>query len=334
MATVAFSLSAAPRYPLGTTISAYQKRFFPGPQPVDGQAPNGAPLATTALVSALGVASLEGLLAETEYYAAGEVSGTWVWTGFTTGKPPAGGGGGEILPITSEELGLEAVTTPKIANEAVTAGKIGSEAVTGGKILTEAVSAGKLAANAVTTPKLASEAVSEAKLAALAVSAAKLAAEAVETGKIKNLAVTEPKLGAEAVSNSKILKETIGRDRLAPSLQAEVGIVTETVHAANATTSETTLPATTVAQINVITLKANTKIVLPSTTAGTSVTLYLVQDATGSRTVTWEAPGGNVRWEEGVLPTLSTGANAVDAFSFVCVVAGKWDGVFAAKELK
>ncbi len=41
--------------------------------------------------------------------------------------------------------------------------------------------------------------------------------------------------------------------------------------------------------------------------------LKLVQDATGSRTVTWPA---EVLWPEGTAPTLSTAANAVDIVSF------------------
>lgn len=45
--------------------------------------------------------------------------------------------------------------------------------------------------------------------------------------------------------------------------------------------------------------------------------LRLIQDVTGSRTVTWP---GTVKWPGGNAPTLSTGANAVD------IVAFYWDG--------
>jgi len=40
-----------------------------------------------------------------------------------------------------------------------------------------------------------------------------------------------------------------------------------------------------------------------------SLTLYLVQDGTGSRLVTWPA---SVKWPNGIAPTLSTTANAID----------------------
>ena len=45
-----------------------------------------------------------------------------------------------------------------------------------------------------------------------------------------------------------------------------------------------------------------------------AVQLILVQDATGSRTVTWPA---TVKWPGGTAPTLSTGAAAVDIISLL-----------------
>ena len=42
--------------------------------------------------------------------------------------------------------------------------------------------------------------------------------------------------------------------------------------------------------------------------------LKLVQDSTGSRTVTWPS---NVKWPSGTAPTLSTSASAVDIVSFL-----------------
>jgi hypothetical protein len=45
----------------------------------------------------------------------------------------------------------------------------------------------------------------------------------------------------------------------------------------------------------------------------TNLVLKLVQDVTGSRTVAWPAA---VLWPAGVTPTLSTGANDIDIFTF------------------
>lgn len=46
--------------------------------------------------------------------------------------------------------------------------------------------------------------------------------------------------------------------------------------------------------------------------AGTFYTLYLKQDGTGSRTAGWSG----FKWPGGTVPTLSTGANAIDIFTF------------------
>ena len=60
-----------------------------------------------------------------------------------------------------------------------------------------------------------------------------------------------------------------------------------------------------------LTLGANTTLTLTGATVSTSCTLslYIVQDATGGRTVTWPA---GVKWPGGTAPTLSTAANARD----------------------
>lgn len=48
--------------------------------------------------------------------------------------------------------------------------------------------------------------------------------------------------------------------------------------------------------------------------AGTLITIVLVQDGTGSRTVTWPA---TVKWSGGTAPTLTTTASKRDVFTFV-----------------
>lgn len=48
--------------------------------------------------------------------------------------------------------------------------------------------------------------------------------------------------------------------------------------------------------------------------AGTLITIVLVQDGTGSRTVTWPA---SVKWSGGTAPTLTTTASKRDVFTFV-----------------
>lgn len=61
-------------------------------------------------------------------------------------------------------------------------------------------------------------------------------------------------------------------------------------------------------------LTANTTVAFTAIPTGvTNLTLRLVQDATGSRLVSWPA---SVKWAGGVAPTLSTAANAEDIVTF------------------
>lgn len=71
-----------------------------------------------------------------------------------------------------------------------------------------------------------------------------------------------------------------------------------------------------------ITLNANTTITLPafSSPAGKvwSLTVIVVQDGTGGRTLTWAAPGGNsIKWDMGATPGPSTGASKTSIFQFI-----------------
>lgn len=83
------------------------------------------------------------------------------------------------------------------------------------------------------------------------------------------------------------------------------------------------------ATINDITLTANCTLTFPAATSGTSFLLFLRQDATGSRTVTWPT----VKWPAAVVPTLSTAANAIDVVSFICV-AGAWYGFIPGFDMR
>lgn len=74
------------------------------------------------------------------------------------------------------------------------------------------------------------------------------------------------------------------------------------------------------------TLTGNTTFTFSGATASAACSfgLYLTQDATGGRTVTWP---GSVKWSGGTAPTLSTGANNVDILVFETINGGStWFG--------
>lgn len=100
----------------------------------------------------------------------------------------------------------------------------------------------------------------------------------------------------------------------------------EKTYALTATTGSTTVNLTN-GNTQVLTLGSNTTLSFTNATAGTScsLSLYLVQDGTGSRTVTWPA---GVRWPGGTAPTLSTPAGSRDLVVLESTDGGStWDAV-------
>ena len=102
----------------------------------------------------------------------------------------------------------------------------------------------------------------------------------------------------------------------------------------NATAGAT--PSINLANGNVhnVTLTANATFTFTGATSGVacSFSLFLRQDATGSRTVTWPS---SVKWPGGVAPTLSTAANKVDLLVFTTLEGGTtWYGGLSALDLR
>lgn len=62
----------------------------------------------------------------------------------------------------------------------------------------------------------------------------------------------------------------------------------------------------------IVTLQASTTFILSNLVPGISYYVQLIQDATGSRIVTWPVAPMDVKFPGGGTPTLSTAANAID----------------------
>ena len=84
----------------------------------------------------------------------------------------------------------------------------------------------------------------------------------------------------------------------------------ETPFSANSSTAITL--ALTNGTVQIITLTGNATITMPTATSGKSFIIFLKQDATGSRTVTWST----VKWPGGTAPTITSTASRQDIFSF------------------
>jgi hypothetical protein len=77
-----------------------------------------------------------------------------------------------------------------------------------------------------------------------------------------------------------------------------------------------------------VTLGGNRTLALSNVQVGQAFTIVLVQDATGSRTVTWFT---TLKWPAGTAPTLTTTANKADVLTFLCVSSGNYYGFIAGQ---
>jgi len=79
-----------------------------------------------------------------------------------------------------------------------------------------------------------------------------------------------------------------------------------------------------------VTLAGNPTLVLANAATGQQFTLRLVQDGTGSRTVTWFT---TLKWPSATPPTLTTTAGGIDVFTFKVITPGFIDGFTAGQAM-
>ena len=77
-----------------------------------------------------------------------------------------------------------------------------------------------------------------------------------------------------------------------------------------------------------VTLGGNRTLALSNGTTGQQFTIVLIQDGTGSRTVTWFS---GIKWPGGSAPTLTTTASKADVFTFKQTGAGAYYGFVAGQ---
>ncbi len=79
-----------------------------------------------------------------------------------------------------------------------------------------------------------------------------------------------------------------------------------------------------------VTLTGNATLALSNVSTGQIFTIKLIQDSTGSRTVTWFS---TISWAGGTAPTLTTTANKADRFIFVCTGSGTYEGFIVGQNI-
>lgn len=113
-------------------------------------------------------------------------------------------------------------------------------------------------------------------------------------------------------------------EKLLALLAAKGSSAVETVNSASALA----VSPPSVASTSVITLNGVAPVLtLPAPPAkGASKTLYLVQDATGSRVPSWATTAGAIKWVGAAAPTLQTAAGGVDRVEFSSYDGVNWVG--------
>lgn len=104
--------------------------------------------------------------------------------------------------------------------------------------------------------------------------------------------------------------------RMKNSSGTEIVVSTGVTQSVTASTSATTIDFASGDIIN-LTLNASTTLTLSNPITGLFYFIKAIQDATGSRTITWP---GTVLWSGGTAPTLTTTANKRD------IITLWWDG--------
>ena len=75
--------------------------------------------------------------------------------------------------------------------------------------------------------------------------------------------------------------------------------------------------------VHKVTLGGNRTLAVSNVEAGQSFVITLIQDATGSRTVTWFS---DINWDQNVVPTLTTTATRADVFGFLALDSNDFYG--------
>jgi hypothetical protein len=127
-----------------------------------------------------------------------------------------------------------------------------------------------------------------------------------------------------------------GSDPISPG---SIGAVSTTGGGKEATATPTASSASTTidlanGNVQLLTLAASTTISLSGATNGAacSLSLYIQQDSTGSRLITWPA---SVKWPGAAAPTLSTGANKIDLIVLETLNGGTtWFGSLAGADFR
>ncbi len=116
--------------------------------------------------------------------------------------------------ITTAQIGADAVTAAKMANDAVTADVVAAGAITTTKIADDAISTAKIAANAITATEIAANAVTSNEIAANTIVAGDISSGTITTTQIAANTIAAGDIAAGTITATEIAGTTITGDKL------------------------------------------------------------------------------------------------------------------------
>ena len=146
------------------------------------------------------------------------------------------------------------------------------------------------------------------------------------------LSIVDADISASANIDGAKLATTLTNKTLAtPTItNGVVGVKTSTQTLVTATDGATVTFDLSLGNVQTVTLGGSRILALSNVSVGQAFVLRLVQDGSGSKTVTWFS---TIKWAYGVVPTLTTTANKTDVFGFICTSAGNFDGYVISQSL-
>ena len=231
--------------------------------------------------------------------------------------------------ITQHAIASGNIVTSTINTGAVTDAKIATGTISSNKLATGVINANTLIGSGVVdASNIKNDAINPQHIADGAINAnTMIAANIIDASNIKAGAVGSSELATGAVSaNTKMAADVVGaRELRIGNVAAANGVFTHNTHtfrnAQRARIEAVSVGAANVtldfanAQMFSITLGTNSNLNRPSNlTVGQSGTIFVVQDGTGSRTLSYSSVFDFVG---GTAPTLTTTASAVDRIDYV-----------------
>jgi len=133
--------------------------------------------------------------------------------------------------IDAAQIGADAITNAKIANDAIavenikdaaiTAAKLAGDCITNAKIANDALAVEQFADGFLTVDKIAANAITAAKIAGDAITNAKIANDALDSEQFADAFLTAAKIDSNAITAAKIASDAITDSKMAPGCIAK-----------------------------------------------------------------------------------------------------------------